>query len=256
MIEAVIFDWGGTLSTHASSIRMEDLWRPAAEHLARHADHDGETIATQLATAEEAFWSRTSTHQRAGTLREIIDEAVDGLGLRVDRSVLDTAAEHYLDAWSGHIEHDPDAVGTLEALRSRGVRTALLSNTHWPPEYHDRFLERDGLAPLLDARLYTCELDYMKPHPQAFRDALDAVGVADPSRALFVGDRPWDDIFGAQRAGLRTALRPNPAVPAYDVQPDIELGRLPELLDHLEAWAAAPPPASERRKPRDARSRS
>ena len=253
MIEAVIFDWGGTLSTHASSIRMEALWRPAAEHLARHSEHDGETIASQLAAAEDDFWTRTSTHQRAGTLRGIIDEAVAGLGLNVERSVLDTAAEHYLDAWSGHIEHDPDAVETLEALRSRGVRTALLSNTHWPPAYHDRFLERDGLSQLLDARLYTCELDYMKPHPQAFRDALDAVGVADPSRALFVGDRPWDDIFGAQRAGLRTALRPNPAVPAYDVQPDIELGRLPELHDHLDAWSADMPPASARRGRRGAK---
>ena len=138
---------------------------------------------------------------------------------------LEAAALAYLDAWAPHIEHDVEAASTLEALRAAGIRTAMLSNTHWPREYHERFLERDGLAHLLDARVYTCELDYMKPHPAAFEAALAAVGVSDPARAVFVGDRPWDDIFGAQRAGLRTALRTNPLVPPYDVAPDVEIGR-------------------------------
>lgn len=57
--------------------------------------------------------------------------------------------------------------------------------------------------------------------------------MTDPSRAVFVGNRPWDDIFGARRAGLRTALRTNPLVPAYEVEPDVEIERLSELRTHL-----------------------
>ena len=57
--------------------------------------------------------------------------------------------------------------------------------------------------------------------------------MSDPARAVYVGDRPFDDIFGARRAGLRTALRTNPRVPAYDVAPDVEISGLPELLVHL-----------------------
>ncbi|MCY3656376.1 MAG: HAD family hydrolase [Chloroflexi bacterium] len=233
-IEAVVFDWGGTLSTHATSVRVEELWRPAAAVLAAHISRSSEEIWACLAATEDEFWQRTETHQRAGTLAGIVAEARDRLGVEVPGEVLEAAALAYLDAWEPHIEHDTQAPPTLEAMRSAGLRTAMLSNTHWPREYHERFLERDGLAHLLDARVYTCELDYMKPHPAAFEAALAAVGVSDPSRVVYVGDRPFDDIFGARRAGLRTALRTNPLVPGYDVVPDVEIGGLPELLTHLE----------------------
>ena len=42
------------------------------------------------------------------------------------------AALCYLDAWTPHITHDAEAVATIEALRARGLRIGLLSNTHWP----------------------------------------------------------------------------------------------------------------------------
>ena len=232
-IEAVVFDWGGTLSTHATSVRVEELWRPAAAVLAAHMPQSAEEVWACLAATEDEFWQRTATHQRAGTLASIVAEAHERLGASAPGEALGEAARAYLDAWAPHIEHDAEAAATLEALRAAGLRTAMLSNTHWPREYHERFLARDGLQRLLDARVYTCELDYMKPHPAAFGAALAAVGVTDAARALFVGDRPWDDIHGAQRVGLRTALRTNPLVPAYDVTPDVEIGALPELLGHL-----------------------
>jgi putative hydrolase of the HAD superfamily len=99
-------------------------------------------------------------------------------------------------------------------------------------------LERDGLAHLLDARVYTSDLAVTKPHPDAFRAALDSVQVSDPSRAVYVGDRLFDDIFGAQRAGMRTIHRPNAHVPSYDVTPDASIDRLAEILPIVEAWDA------------------
>ena len=41
----------------------------------------------------------------------------------------------------------------LHDLRARGLRTGLLSNTHWPRHVHEEWLERDGLLHLLDARV-------------------------------------------------------------------------------------------------------
>ena len=84
------------------------------------------------------------------------------------------------------VRHDPAAVPVLEALRARGIRTGLLSNTHWPRSLHERWLADAGLLELLDVRLYTSDMAHMKPHPEAFRALLDAVGVA-PERAVFVG---------------------------------------------------------------------
>jgi putative hydrolase of the HAD superfamily len=100
---------------------------------------------------------------------------------------------------------------------------------------------RDGVADLIDAAVYTSEIEWTKPHPSAFRAALDAVGVADPGRCVFVGDRPWDDIAGAKGVGMRAVLLPHSTIPAYqqgpvEGEPDATISRLAELLPLIDAW--------------------
>jgi putative hydrolase of the HAD superfamily len=64
-----------------------------------------------------------------------------------------------------------------------------------------------------------------------------AVGVTDPAACVFVGDRPYDDIFGAKSLGMRTVLIPNSSVPAYEQGvPDAVITRLSDLLPHLDTW--------------------
>ena len=121
-------------------------------------------------------------------------------------------------------------------MRDRGLRIGLLSNTHWPRAFHERFLKFDGLDGLIDARLYTSEMEFMKPHASAFEAALATVDVERPRHAVFVGDRPFDDIHGAHAAGMRTVLRPNGEVPAYDVTADAEIAALPELIALIDDW--------------------
>ena len=234
-VEAVIFDWGGTLAEYAA-VELGDMWRLAAHHLAGHIAIPEADILARLAAVELRMWERTATDARAASLADLLAEATRELGADVTTAVLEEAGTHYLDAWTPHIVHDAQAVATLAALRDRGLRIGLLSNTHWPPAYHEHFLERDGLGGLIDARSYTSEMTYMKPHPEAFRHALDAVGVREASRAVFVGDRLFDDVFGAQRVGMRTVHRLNPKVPPYDVRPDATIQRLDELPPILDRW--------------------
>jgi putative hydrolase of the HAD superfamily len=70
-----------------------------------------------------------------------------------------------------------------------------------------------------------------------FRVALDALGVENPGAAVFVGDRPYDDVFGAKSAGLRAILRPNDLVPDHEVEPDGVIKTLPDLLHFVDAWS-------------------
>jgi putative hydrolase of the HAD superfamily len=231
-IEGVIFDWGGTLSRFVEA-ELVDAWRLAARHLA--PDREDEVTAT-LVAVEEEFWATTTTDQRSTTLADLLAAGSARLGLDVAEALLEEAAVRHLDAWTDHVRHDRDAAPTLRALRTRGLRIGLLSNTHWPRAFHERFLERDGLGDLIDARLYTCEMPYQKPHPTAFEAALRALEIDVPGRAVFVGDRPWDDVFGAQRAGLRAVLRRNVGVPPYEVDPDAVIDELPELIDLVDEW--------------------
>ena len=232
MIEAVLFDWGGTLSTFAE-VDLADMWRLAARHFDPARE---EEICGRLTEIEAETFARTQTDQRSSTLRQILELASDDLALDVTEAVLEEAGTHYLDAWTPHIVHDPTAEKVLRALRDRGLRTGLLSNTHWPRAFHEHFLDRDGLADLLDARLYTSELSHMKPHPSVFAAALTAVGVADATRAVFVGDRLHDDVFGAQSAGLRGVWIRNALVPEYEVEPDAIIDALSELVEVVDGW--------------------
>jgi putative hydrolase of the HAD superfamily len=234
-MEAVIFDWGGTLADYAL-VEFEQLWLRAARHLAPGREAEA---AMHLAAVEAAFWERAALDQRSGTLADLLSEATTLLGGEIAEAVRTEAAALYLDAWTPHIKHDAEAAPVLEALRAHGLRIGLLSNTHWPREYHEQFLDRDGLTPLIDARLYTSEMPWMKPHPEAFAAVLAALGVSDPANAVFVGDRPFDDIFGAKRAGMRAVLRPNPAVPGHDIEPDASIVLLSELPPLVERWASA-----------------
>lgn len=231
-LDAVIFDWGGTLSDFVA-LELLDVWRTAAHHLDPTREDE---LTTALSAVEERFWARTTTTQESGTLADLLAEASRDLGLDVAEAVLEEAAVQHLDSWTPHIVHDRDAVPVLSALRERGLAIGLLSNTHWPRAFHEEFLARDGLDGLIDARLYSSELSHLKPHPSVFHAALDAVGVADPSRAVFVGDRPLDDIHGAKQVGMRAVLRPNPHVPAHDVVPDAVISSLPELIALVDAW--------------------
>lgn len=235
VIQAVIFDWGGTLTPFIAPEELEDVWLLAARHLAPDRP---EELVRRLVEVEAGFWRRTLSDQRSFTLVDVLEAASREVGLDVAEALFEEAGVRHLDAWTPHVRHDPHAVDVLRALRERDLAIGLLSNTHWPRAFHERFLERDGLADLIDARLYTSEMPSMKPHPTAFRAALDALGIENASRAVFVGDRPWDDIVGATRAGLRAVHRPNAHVPDHsDARPAAVIHELRELVGVIDAWA-------------------
>jgi putative hydrolase of the HAD superfamily len=225
-IAAVIFDWGGTL-TPWHSVDHETLWRTVCTP--HFAAADAPSVAAAIMAAENEFWRQCAAAQASATLDQIFATA----GVRPHAGLL----ESYFTAWEPHTYTDPEAEPLLRALRDRGIRVGVLSNTLWPRAMHERVFQRDGILPLLDGAVYTSELPWTKPHPEAFRAAMAAVGVSDPAACVFVGDRPYDDIFGAQRLGMRGVLIPHSAVPAHDeVVPDAVITRLSGLLPHLAAW--------------------
>ena len=225
-VAAVILDWGGTL-TPWHVIDHEALW---LEVCAPHFPHDqAAAVAAAMFTAENAFWRQCETEHRSATLDHVFARA----GVTPPADLLDT----YFRTWEPHTYTDPDVAPLLRALRDRGIRVGVLSNTMWPRALHERVFLRDDVLDLIDGAVYSSEIPWTKPHPEAFRAVMNAIGVSDPASCVFVGDRPYDDIFGAQSLGMRTALIPNSTVPAYAAAvPDVVITRLADLLPHLENW--------------------
>lgn len=232
-IEAVVFDWGGTLTKPIEVVYEIDTWSEVARHLSPDCH---EELVARLGAIEAELWEISRTTQQGASLEGLLEKVIDEFGLETAAESLEQAARIHLDLLLPHIEHDDDAHDVLVGLKERGLKVGLLSNTLWPERFHEELLEEAGIRDLIDVRLYTSCMPYTKPHPEAFRAALEALGVSGPQQAVFVGDRPWDDIHGARSAGMRTVHRPNPLVPDHDVIPDAVIHDLPSLLGVLDSW--------------------
>lgn len=238
-VRGVIFDWGGTL-TPWHDIDLVEQWRAYADAL-DPAPADPAVLARRLMAAELAQWRDQQSSSGAngtGTLDAIFTSA----GVDIAAPGHADALRAYLDAWEPHTLADPDAAGLMRALRDRGVRIGVLSNTMWPRAHHEAVFARDGLAPLIDAAVYSSEIPVAKPHADAFRAALAALGTA-PGETVFVGDRPWDDVHGAQSVGMRAILIPHSRLgdQAVDVhvEPDAVVERLADVEAVVDRWMRA-----------------
>ena len=225
-IVAVIFDWGGTL-TPWHTIDADAAWATLT---------DDPQAVKALRAAEDELWTRSRDDHRSATLEELLRAA----GARPDAEAL--ARLH--GWWDQHTFTDPEAAPMLAALRDRGLRVGILSNTIWSRERHEAIFARDGLSGLIDGAVYSSEIEWTKPHPLAFRAVLDALGVADPGDAVYVGDRLFDDIYGAGSAGMRTIHIPHSDIPPEQVghtlgRPDAVVHSLREIPDVVAAWASA-----------------
>jgi len=155
----------------------EDARRAALADLKRHPelDHD------------EEIWIRFT--QR-------IIEGMGGIG--------DTyaAACEMEGAWAHahHFELYDDAIPTLDALRDRGLKLGLLSNSARDLE---EFVGHHRLT--VDAVLTSRSHGKTKPHETIFRRMLELLDVA-AGEAVMVGDTIEDDVEGATAVGMRAVL--------------------------------------------------
>ncbi len=236
-IDAVIFDWGGTL-TPWHEVDLTAAWYA---YTSVYDPTRAASMASELFAAEIERWQvqhHSAGATGAGRLEQILLDA--GIDLTSERHHAAMAA--YLAAWDPHTLADPQAAAVMTGLRERGIRVGVLSNTLWPRAHHEEVFERDGLLELIDAAVYSSELPVGKPHEEAFVAAMRAVGVTDPSRAVFVGDRAWDDVHGAQQVGMRAILVPHSDIPddqrgPIDGHPDAIVHHLLEVLDHVDSWS-------------------
>ena len=207
-VEAVIFDWGGTLTRwHDVDFHAESL---ALAQAVVDADHDlaGQrpSACTRPATRSGAAPATTSRARRSPTCSP-----------RPGSSTTPSCSRRTTSSGSRTRSPTRRCGPLFEALRAEGIKVGVLSNTIWPRAWHEAIFERDGVRHLIDGDVYTSEIPWTKPSPLAFGAAMEAVGATDPARCVYVGDRLFDDIWGAQNAGLRAIHVPLSTIPADQV---------------------------------------
>jgi putative hydrolase of the HAD superfamily len=203
MLKAVLFDWGDTLMEFRFDPELVEAGQRAGlDALGRDGLPEIEAMAADFREHyEPMFWL-------PGTLEEIeypglVRELLGRFGIEVSDDELNRYLEAEHAAWHPSRVLGGTTHALLESLRARGLRIGLVSNAFDPGWLLHRDLEQLGIAERIDFAVFSSEVGKRKPHPEIFERALEALGVA-ADEALFVGDRLYEDIRGANEVGMTT----------------------------------------------------
>lgn len=217
-IRGVIFDYGNTLVRLDPSVRSrrtdyaDVVARPGAERLHRFLVSSG--LLSGGVPGAGAFVERFLEVRERNRLiaeaecREIravewLRETLHGLGVAAPAvPALERAIEEFFVPEAELIRPVAGAGETLEALRSRGVRLALLSNATSGP-YVAGVIDRMGWRGYFDPLVVSADIGVRKPRSEAFGPVLDRWTI-DPGEIAMVGDSLYHDVKGAQALGLVT----------------------------------------------------
>jgi putative hydrolase of the HAD superfamily len=204
--EAVLFDAGDTLIRLSGSGETL-LHRAAATLGVEKLDPDEvarvwQRVLDRSSTAEELAKGRDLSNARH---REIWIALYDAAGC--ERLAPGLSEELYaLTVSAASWEAFPDTLPTLKAVRDRGLRVGVVSDTGFDLRPAMDLL---GLSPFLNTVVMSFEHGVCKPAATAFLTACQQMDV-NPERTLMVGDNPLTD-SGAVAAGMYVFLLPPPA---------------------------------------------
>jgi putative hydrolase of the HAD superfamily len=251
MLNAIFFDFDGTLADDGDSIR-EALDHASAVIRRRwpHIPHH-DLIHTYRQTSATA-WGDYDRYLRHLSSPEAMLMAVWRATLKhwhyhdpaLEREVADIYWQHRLR----HCRPYPDVVPLLSQLAAR-FHLCLLTNG--APAMQREKVKESGLESYFDHIFVGGEFARGKPDPAIFRAALTAADCR-PEQAIHIGDSLLHDIIGAQKVGIRGVWLNRKAVQQADLSgpvreqlastiPEYEIRALTELLACVEDVEADPP---------------
>lgn len=240
-ITAVIFDLDDTLidwsgqEIHGAAIGQRHLRQVYTYLTAQgHTLPDEEDFLDCFGEVLVRLWQQAKLTWAGVSLAQVIAQTLQESGLEAHQFDMDELLRVYNWQPVPGVRPYPDAIPTLQTLRQQGYKLGLITNAMQPMWMRDVELETYGLLPYLDARVTSGDTGYMKPHPAIYERVLNMLAI-QPAQAVFVGDRPENDIAGANTAGLTSVLISPPHL-NYElngIKPDYAIERLSELLPIL-----------------------
>jgi putative hydrolase of the HAD superfamily len=241
-IQAVVFDLDDTLINWAEpTVTREEYYWPGIERIYFRLADQGlslPAIGAFWQLIDQAIvraWDDAKISGRIQPFATIVDQILSDLGVAPGK----IEGEELLGLFDwgprpGVIPF-PDTFKVLNQLRAQGYLLGLLTNSFLPMWIRDAELEAYDLLHYWDARITAADVGYVKPHPVIYQAILNRLQIM-PHQAVFVGDRPRNDIAGANNVGMISVL----ISPGHldreleDVQPDYRINSLIELLRILE----------------------
>jgi len=196
--EAVIFDLYGTL--------IDELMHPEANRMVYVRTRN--EMADMLGVDREGFAARLGDslfQLMVGSIpstQAALSEICEKLGVKPEDERIEECVNHRLKYVRRSLSPRPGVVETISALRDRGYKVGLISNTL---EEVPRLWESTPFACMFDAAILSFNVGMAKPDPRIYALASERLGV-EAKDCLYVGDGSDGELSGAEQAGMTAVL--------------------------------------------------
>lgn len=240
-IKAVLFDmddtlidWSG-LQGDINSIEL-DHWQNVYNYLT-HLNYPlppFDDFWQQLHEAMINAWTEAKKSWAGVSFIQLMHDFLQNCGLDMTQINIDAVLRAYNWGPLPGVTPFDDTLPVLKQLKDNGYKIGLITNAMQPMWMRDVELRAFGILDYLDARLTSGDVGFMKPHPFIYWQALELLEV-QPEESVFVGDRPANDIAGANEAGLTSVLMSPPHLEREleGIRPNFIISKLEELLPIL-----------------------
>jgi HAD superfamily hydrolase (TIGR01662 family) len=245
--DAVLFDLDNTLwhfNDAPPPRELAALFAPRIQAMVegwgQQASIDYAELDLLLLEAEESALIRTmAADYREPDMEQVVVRELEHHGVTATR---EQARELRLAMWPDPTVLQPrlfdDVLETLEALRSRGLLLAAVTNRSHGAAVLAEELAHHGINDAFDAVVVAADIGWRKPHPAMVEHALAELQVS-AERAVMIGDRVDRDIQAARAAGVTSVLARHPGMPKASIagphqQPDHQVRSMRELLDLID----------------------
>jgi HAD superfamily hydrolase (TIGR01549 family) len=228
--EAVIFDFDNTLvDTHSA---ISSAYSNIVELISSNSGIDSGYLMQQLLKAQKEVIDEVPLVLRQYDRKAVIKKVNENLSLNMTEKQIDDMAQIFYDFILEKISYSNDTDEVLKALKSKGKKLGLLTDTDVKPGLKKRRLNSLGFTKLFDAILIAGE-----DIPQRKNSLIPFIEIArllnvEPKNTVVVGDRMDADIDNAKEAGMKAVLIDKYLPPNKGIhKPDAVIHELKQLLE-------------------------
>lgn len=231
--KALIFDFDNTLvDTHST---ISGAYSMIVGLLSSSLGMDSSYLMQQLLNAQKEVIDDIPLVSRQYDRKAVIKKLNENLSLNMNEKQIDELAQVFYDFILEKIDYSNDTEEVLKALKSKGKKLGLLTDTDVRPGLKKKRLDSLGFTKLFDEVLIAGEdIPQRKNSPIPFIELARLLNV-EPESILVVGDRMDADIDNAKEAGMKAVLIDKYLPPNTGVhKPDAVIHELNQLLEIVD----------------------
>ncbi len=231
--KALIFDFDNTLvDTHSA---ISGAYSKVVELISSSSGLDSNYLMQQLLKAQKEVIDDVPLVSRQYDRKAVIKKLNENLSLNLDEKQVEKLAQIFYDFIVEKIEYPKETEEVLKALKLKGKKLGLLTDTDVRPGLKRRRLNSLSFTKLFDAVLIAGEdIPQRKSSPIPFIELARLLDV-EPKETLVIGDRMDADIDNAKEADMKAVLIDKYLPPNKGVhEPDAIIHELKQLLDVVD----------------------